>query len=72
MKHEKFKLLAEKRVNSAIKQIQLVGNLANPNSYEYTETDVKKISDALSKELTQMQSKFKVASLSGGGNTFTL
>ena len=40
MKAEKFKALAEKRVNNAIKQLQLIGNLSNTSSYEYTDEQV--------------------------------
>lgn len=41
-KEIKFKELAEKRVNNAIKNIQLIGNLSNTRAYSYTEEDVKK------------------------------
>ena len=71
MKSERFKSLAERRVNNAIKQIRLVGNLANPNSYEYTEEQVRKITSALQRELATMQSKFK-ASASDDNNNFCL
>ena len=40
--HKKFKELAEKRVNRAIKDLQLIGNLANKSNYSYTEADAKK------------------------------
>ena len=33
MKSEKFKTLAGRRVNNAIKQMRLIGNLANPSAY---------------------------------------
>ena len=59
MKSEKFKLLAEKRVNNAIKNINLIGNLANPSSYEYNDEQVNKIFTVLKKELETAQMKFK-------------
>ena len=42
-KRQKFIELAESRVNRAIKDIRLIGNLANKNSYEYSEDDARKI-----------------------------
>jgi len=59
MKSEKFKLLAEKRVNNAIKNINLIGNLANPSSYEYNDEQVNKIFTVLKKELETAQMKLK-------------
>ena len=71
MKAEKFKNLAEKRVNGAMKQIQLIGNLANPSSYEYEEAQVSKIFKTLRKELESAELKFK-ARPQEGGMSFTL
>ena len=39
----KFKKLAEKRVNNAIKQLKLVGILSNKNNYTYTDEQAKRI-----------------------------
>ena len=41
-RESKFKKLAENRVNNAIKQIRLVGNLANKSNYTYNEEQAKK------------------------------
>ena len=59
MKSEKFKELAEKRVNNAIKNIHLIGNLANKSSYMYSEEQINKIFAVLKKELETAQMKFK-------------
>ena len=40
---EKFVELAEKRVNKTIKDLRLIGNLANKTNYDYENIDVKKI-----------------------------
>ena len=56
---EKFIRLAEKRVNNAIKAINLVGNLSNKSNYSYSEADVDKIFAALNSELKTCQAKFK-------------
>ncbi|MCY4394378.1 MAG: hypothetical protein OXC10_04500 [Rhodospirillaceae bacterium] len=56
-KRQKFIELAESRVNRAIKDIKLIGNLANKNAYEYSEDDAKQIVRALQKELDAAKSR---------------
>ncbi len=58
-KREKFVELAEKRVNNTLKQIQLVGNLANKKAYDYNEDQINKIFSALKNELRVAENKFK-------------
>lgn len=58
-KKAKFRELAEKRVSNALKQIQLIGNLANTRAYEYNEEEVKKIFKSLKEEISLAESKFK-------------
>lgn len=58
-KKAKFRELAEKRVSNALKQIQLIGNLANTRAYEYEEEEVKKIFKSLKEEINLAESKFK-------------
>lgn len=55
---EKFIELANKRVNTAIKSLRLIGNLSNKSNYSYTDTDVKKIFAALQRELKQAKERF--------------
>jgi hypothetical protein len=55
---KKFVLLANKRVNNAIKSMQLVGNLSNKSNYDYTEKDVEKIFLALQNELRACRRRF--------------
>ena len=57
-KHGKFVELATKRVNKALDQIRLVGNLSNRMTYEYSEEEAKKILRALQKEIDTVKSKF--------------
>lgn len=57
-KRKKFVELAEARVNRAIKDVRLIGNLANRSAYEYTDEDAKKIFRALQKELDAAKSRF--------------
>lgn len=70
-KRAKFVELTNKRVNKAIDQLRLVGNLSNRASYEYTEDDAKKIIKALQKELDNLKAKFMDES-SGDANDFRL
>ncbi len=57
-KRGKFKSLAESRVNRAIKDIRLIGNLSNRSAYAYSEDDVRKIFRALQKELDAAKNRF--------------
>lgn len=66
-KREKFIELAEKRVNNAIKQIQLIGNLSHTGNYEFDEADYQKIFRALDGELREMKRKFVEASVGSKG-----
>jgi hypothetical protein len=54
----KFVELAEKRVQRALKDIKLIGNLSNRSNYSYTDADVKKIHAALKKGLEEMKARF--------------
>lgn len=55
---EKFVRLANKRVNSAIKAIELIGNLSNRSNYDYTQGDAEKIFLALNRELKSCRERF--------------
>jgi len=59
---EKFIDLAEKRVIKAIKDMRLIGNLANKTNYSYTDDDSKKILNALDNELKNVRRKFESTS----------
>ena len=58
-KKDKFKELAEKRVNNAMKNIQLIGNQSNTRVYEYDVEDVKKIFKTLREQINLAESKFR-------------
>ncbi len=59
---EKFVRLANKRVNNAIKAIELIGNLSNRSNYDYSQKDAEKIFLALGKELKVCRERFCNAS----------
>lgn len=63
-KRETFVRLAESRVNKALKDIQLIGNLSNRSAYEFDEKDVRKIFGTLQKSLENARSRFERASAS--------
>ena len=68
---EKFVELAQKRVNKAIKDIKLIGNLSNKSNYSYSDEDAKKIYAALKKALEEMKARFDSKG-NAGGDVFTL
>jgi hypothetical protein len=53
--------LANKRVNAALKALQLVGNLGNRNNYQYDERQAAKTIKALQTELDHTNGKFAAA-----------
>ncbi|WP_417214987.1 hypothetical protein [Alcanivorax sp.] len=55
---EKFVHLAEKRVQRALKDIHLIGNLSNKSNYVYTDEDAKKIYKALNQAVQEMKARF--------------
>jgi hypothetical protein len=57
-KRAKFVELVENRTNRAIKDVRLIGNLANRNAYEYSAEDVKRIFRALQRELDAAKARF--------------
>lgn len=67
-KREKFVRLAEQRVNRALNDIRLIGNLSNRSAYSFTDDDVKKIFKALQKELEQSKARFTDAESASGGD----
>jgi hypothetical protein len=56
---ERFVDLANKRVTNAIRQLRLVGNLANRRAYSYTEADAKKIVRVLQQEVNVLKARFR-------------
>ena len=57
-KRVKFVELANKRVTKCIKDMKLVGNLANKANYEFTEDDAKKVVRALQREVDSIRARF--------------
>lgn len=57
-KRERFVTLAERRVPRALRELRLIGNLANKHNYRYTPQDAKKIIGALEAELKTVKARF--------------
>ena len=58
-KRERFINVGERRVNNALKAINLIGNLSNKGNYEYSPAEIKKIEKVLKDELSSTMEKFK-------------
>tara|TARA_X000000368_G_C22996332_1_gene696815 strand:- start:1089 stop:1313 length:225 start_codon:yes stop_codon:yes gene_type:complete len=54
-KNQRFKRLANTRVNKTIKSIELVGNLGNKSLYESTQQERKLIIKAINDAVNQMK-----------------
>ena len=57
-KNIKFKELAERRVNEAVKKISVIGNLSNRANYDYTDKQVRQIIKELRREVAKLAAKF--------------
>lgn len=61
-RRDKFVELAEKRVTRALKDLRLIGNLANKGNYSYTDDDVKKVMQAIEYEVKNLRRRFENSS----------
>jgi hypothetical protein len=62
-KRAKFIELAESRTVNAIRAIRVIGKLGNKSHYDYNEADVKKIINALNREVEAL--KLRLAAKGG-------
>tara|TARA_R100000935_G_scaffold39809_1_gene61319 strand:- start:8389 stop:8619 length:231 start_codon:yes stop_codon:yes gene_type:complete len=70
-KRAKFVKLAESRVNRAIKELRLIGNLSNRSAYDFTDDDIRKVFRTLQKELEGAKGRF-VSGEKGGSDGFRI
>ena len=54
----KFEELAERRMNTALKKISLIGNLSHTGNYEYTDAHVAQILRSLKTAVREVESRF--------------
>ncbi len=70
-RRSKFVKLAEGRVHAALSAIRKIGNLSNRRSYQFDDSDVRKIIKALRDAIGELERKFDPAS-GPGQKTFRL
>jgi len=56
-KREKFVELAESRTRNAIKAIRVIAKLGNRHAYQYDDSDVQKITRALTREIEALKAR---------------
>ena len=57
-KQQRFRRLATQRTNAVLHRLQILGHCANPQLYDYSEEDVRKIFRAIESEVKAMKAKF--------------
>jgi hypothetical protein len=57
---DNFVRLAEARTQRLLKDLDLLGNLANRSNYSYSEDDIRKIFKAVSKRVSDVEARFKL------------
>ena len=60
-KRDRFIRLADARTNKIINMINLLGNLSNTSSYEYTGEDVECIYNTILMELEKSKNRFRIS-----------
>ena len=58
-KRDKFIRLANKRTNSVLNQIKILGNCSNKYVYDYTEEDINKIFSEIDKRIKETKARFR-------------
>ena len=69
-RHDRFVRIGTKRVNNAIRQIQLLGNLCSPN-YECDANDLALMRDAIIRELDMALARFTPRKRQGENPAFS-
>ena len=69
-KNERFRRLAESRGNRLIREISLLGNLANRKNYAYTAEEVERLFDPILHELKEVRALFDNESTSASKVNF--
>lgn len=69
-KNERFRRLAESRGNRLIKEIQILGNLANRKNYDYSAEEVELLLGPVENALDQVRKKFETGNGAVDGVNF--
>jgi hypothetical protein len=67
---DRFLRLATARTQVAIDKLRILGNCANKNSYEYTDSEADKIIRAIEEEVRALKQKFRTGN--SGKKAFSL
>lgn len=57
-KKDAFRRLATQRTNAVLNRLSILGHCSNPQLYEYTQEDVKKMFHAIEAEVKATKTKF--------------
>jgi len=57
-KREAFQRLATKRTNGVLERLRILEHCANPQLYDYSQDDVRKIFRAIESELRSVKARF--------------
>lgn len=57
-RRQRFKRLATRRVNKALNQLRVLGNLSNKSYYDYSEDDINKMFRAMDAQLKSVKGRF--------------
>ena len=57
-RREKFIRLAESRMNNTLKNIELLSNLSNKSSYDYSQSDIDKMIKTLKQAVSNLEKSF--------------
>ena len=63
-KQQRFRRLATQRTNAVLHRLQILGHCANPQLYDYSEEDMRKIFRAIDSEVKSIKAKFSNSSRS--------
>ena len=58
-REDRFKRLAEQRVNVILDKLRLLGQLSNRGNYDYTDAQVEAMFKAIQKDVNEAKSKFR-------------
>jgi len=57
-KNDKFRRLATQRTNAVLHRLQILSYCANPQLYDYSDEDIKKMFRAIESELRRVKARF--------------
>lgn len=60
-RRQRFKRMANRRVNKTLNQIRILGNLANRSYYDYNDEDVSIMFRVLEAQIRSVKSKFHIS-----------